>query len=93
MQRYRAPDSVAVEEVDGDLILLDLERGDFFVARGTGLQAWRLLVSGHSIEEVVDEMAARYRVPAGRLRTEIGTFVSQLLRDGLLLELADGRAG
>jgi hypothetical protein len=62
-QRFRAADRVAAKEVGGELVLLDLEDGSFFTARGTGPRVWDLAASGASVEAFVADL-----VEASRLR-------------------------
>jgi hypothetical protein len=85
-RRYRATERVAAKEVGGELVLLDLEEGSFFVARGSGPRVWDLVESGASMEEVVRAVAERYGMGEEEARADVEAFVADLVRRGLLVE-------
>jgi hypothetical protein len=78
---------VAAKEVGGELVLLDLEEGSFFVARGTGPRVWDLVKGGASIEEMVRAMAERYGIDEDEVRADVEAFVSDLVERGFLVEV------
>ena len=45
-RRFRASERVAAKEVGGELVLLDLEEGSFFVVGGTDPRVWDLVEGG-----------------------------------------------
>jgi len=85
-QRYRATERVAAKEVGGELVLLDLEEGSFFVARGTGPRVWKLVEGGASLGEVVRAVAERYGKDEDEARADVEAFVADLVRRGFLAE-------
>jgi hypothetical protein len=86
-RRYRATDRAAAKEAGGELVLLDLEDGSFFVARGTGPRVWDLVAGGASIEEVVRAVAERYGMGEEEVRADVEAFVSDLVERGFLVEV------
>jgi Coenzyme PQQ synthesis protein D (PqqD) len=84
--RFQVSDSVAAREIEGELVLLDLEGGRFFVSRGTGPRVWEMLSSGKTIDEVVQEIAGRYGIDRDRVRADVEEFVRQLREKGMLVE-------
>jgi len=86
-RRYRATERVAAKEVGGELVLLDLEEGSFFVARGTGPRVWDLVEDGASIEEVIRAVAERYGKGEDEVRADVEAFVSDLVERGFLVEV------
>jgi hypothetical protein len=86
-RRFQASERVAAKEVGGELVLLDLEEGSFFVARGTGPRVWDLVEGGASIEEVVRAVAERYGKAPEEVRGDVEAFVSDLVERGLLVEV------
>jgi len=86
-RRFRATDRVAAKEVGGELVLLDLEDGSFFVARGTGPRVWKLVEGGASIGEVVGAVAERYGKDEDEVRADVEAFVAGLASRGFLVEV------
>lgn len=87
MTRLRVPDWVSAREVEGETVLLDLEQGTFFAARGVGPQVWELISEGKSIEEIVVAISTRYDVDSVRVRADIDAFVGSLVEKGLVIEV------
>jgi hypothetical protein len=86
-RRFRASERVAAKEVGGELVLLDLEEGSFFVARGTGPRVWDLVGGASSVEEVVRAVADRYGKAPDEVRADVEAFVSDLVERGFLVEV------
>ena len=85
-RRYHAPDSVSVREVDGELVFLDLDGGQFFVSGGVGPRVWELLTAGNSVEEITKLVSERYGVERSGVRRDVESFVAALLDRGLVSE-------
>jgi hypothetical protein len=81
---FRVPEHVSAREVEGELVILDLESGTFHVARGLGPRVWEMLAEGRSTEHVVREVAGRYGEDGARVRADVHAFVEALLSKGLL---------
>jgi hypothetical protein len=86
-RRFRAADRVAAKEVGGELVLLDLEDGSFFVARGTGPRVWDLVASGVSVQEIIRTVAARYGKSREDVRVDVEGFVANLVERAFLVEV------
>jgi hypothetical protein len=48
--RYRPTDRVAARRVEEELLLLDLEKGEYLVSRGVGPLVWDLLGDGRNVD-------------------------------------------
>ena len=83
-RRFRPTDNAAAREADGELVVLDLERGEFFVARGVARAVWKLLASGRTVEEIVEAIASRYGMERGAVRADVESFVQSLETRGLI---------
>lgn len=83
-RRFHAARSVMAQQVEDDLVLLELESGEFFVARGTGPHVWRMLGDGCSPEEIAGEIAARYGMARERALEDVRAFVGELTARRLL---------
>ncbi|MGH2739805.1 MAG: PqqD family protein [Actinomycetota bacterium] len=87
MKRLRVPEWVSAREVEGETVLLDLEQGTFFAARGVGPRVWELIAQGKTIDEVVENISAQYDVDADRARADIEAFVGSLVEKSLVVEI------
>lgn len=81
---FLVPEHVSAREVEGELVILDLESGNFHVARGVGPRVWDMLAQGRSIDHVVGEVASRYGEDEARVRGDVVSFVEALVSKGIL---------
>ena len=72
-------------------VLLDVERGRFYGLNPTGTFVWRGLSDGRTVEEIADDLSARFAAPLERIRADVVALVARL-RDRGLLEAGDRSA-
>lgn len=75
--KWKVAQHVYAREFDGDLVLLDLGRGQYYGLEPIGAQLWRALEMGRTVAEVVAELEPEYDVSPETLRSDL----LQLLRD------------
>jgi hypothetical protein len=73
------------ETIEGETILIDLETGTYFSLAGSGSEIWGLLMSGHSVREVIDEMTRRYP-SEDQVASLTAELIERLHQEGLLTE-------
>jgi SAM-dependent methyltransferase len=69
-ERFRRPESVASKEVEGDLLLVHLDRGGAFRLNGTGRAIFDLAASGVALPEIARRVASERRVDEARVESE-----------------------
>ena len=79
------PSHVFVREFDGELVLLDLEGGDYFGLSELGLVLWNGLSAGKTPREVAIEAVASYDVDLPTMTRDFSKLTEELLAKGLLL--------
>lgn len=77
----RSADLVA-SEMDGDLVMMDMSRGEYYGLGGVGPRLWALLEQPHSLAELVDAICREYAVEASVCRADILGFLEQLAAHG-----------
>ena len=77
-------------EVDDEVVIVSLDRGQFFSLSGTGLEVWRKLDGSHSRDQVLDEIAAEYGVGRETIAGDVDAFVSEVEAAGFLEIFPDG---
>ena len=80
----RVAAGVRVREFDGELIILDLERGDYFGLDEVGARAWEELAYGKSPRAVAIQLCCEYDVEEERALADVRSLVGQLLQRGLV---------
>jgi hypothetical protein len=82
--RVRVAAGVHVREFDGELIVLDLERGDYFGLDEIGARAWAELTRGRSPRQVAAQLSSEYNVDEARALADVRSLVGKLLERGLV---------
>ncbi|WP_394848338.1 PqqD family protein [Pendulispora brunnea] len=75
---------VHVREFDGELVILDLAKGDYFGINEIGAHLWRGLASGQSCAEIAKELAPRYEAAPERLLADLVALTDELIAKGLV---------
>jgi coenzyme PQQ synthesis protein D (PqqD) len=81
--------SVVADVVDGETIIMNLEKGDYYSLNQSGGEVWALVVAGLRRIEIFDAIARRYEGKPSP--AEIDGFIGELLKHRLIL--AADRAG
>lgn len=82
----RVAPSVHTRTFDGELVLLDLEGGDYFALDAIGAKFWAGVEAGKSLDTLAEEIAAEYDVTRAQAATDLATLRDELLARGLLLK-------
>jgi hypothetical protein len=70
--------SVVFQEVEGEMVLLDLDRETYFALDPVGTRCWQLLAEHGDIERIVATMVAEYDTDEDTLREDLGALLEQL---------------
>jgi hypothetical protein len=71
-------------ELDGEVVVMNVDTGRFHVLKETGLAIWRLIDGERTLAAIQSELIARYAVEEARCRTETAKFVELLSGAGLV---------
>lgn len=77
------PGTVA-ETIDGEAVVINLERGVYFSIRGVGLAVWTDLLAGSSREDIVASLCIRHPTMAGQIPPDVSAFVDRLTNEDLI---------
>lgn len=91
MNALAAGPAVCQVTTDEGTVLLDAERGRLYGLNPTGTAVWQALTAGRSLDQIVDELAARFAAPRGRIRADVEILISQLRGRSLLRTPGAGR--
>ena len=77
-------ESVPTGEIDGELVALDIEKGDCFGMDRVGAAIWKIAESPLSVGEIADLLVESHDVDRSRCLDDILPFVGELVEAGLL---------
>ena len=83
------PKGVVYRELDGEMVLLNLDTGNYYGLDPVGTRMWNLLKEHGTTEKVLETMKEEYEVKEEQLRGDIQELVQKLAAKGLVK--ADGQ--
>lgn len=83
----RFADDVFAQDVDGEMVLLDMNTENYFGLDSVASDIWKLLQEGKTIQETYDALLAMYDVEPETLKNDLETFIKTLV-DNKLATLA-----
>lgn len=84
--RYRRSDSLSFTELDGELICLNLESGEYSGLSRVGQSIWEHLEQPRALDELVELVVAEYDVETDQAATDLQAFLSELREAGFIEE-------
>ena len=76
---------VHVRDFDGELVLLDLAKGDYFGVNRVGARVWAGLQEGKTLREIASVLTLEYAVEPGHLLSDLIALTDELLTQGLVI--------
>ena len=90
-RRYRPKSAAVVHETfDDEVVIVNLDSGDYFSLSGVGALCWVSLVEGKPIGSVIEAVLASYDATREVATAALGELVDSLLEQGLLVPSEDG---
>ena len=83
----RNPELVAAE-MDGDLVMMSIDNGEYYGVGGVGPRIWELLELPITVEAITAIICDEFDVETDRCREDMGAFARQLLEMGLVQPVA-----
>lgn len=83
-QKITFADTVFAQEVDGEMVLLDMESENYFGLDEVGTAIWQAMQEYGTLQEVFNAMLEQYDVEEEVLERDLSDFVEKLLESGLV---------
>jgi len=77
-------DTVFAQEVDGEMVLLDMNSENYFGLDEVGTAIWQAMQEKESLKEVFEVLVEQYEVEEDVLKNDLVTFVEKLEESGLV---------
>jgi len=78
----RSSDQVFVK-IDGDLVMMSIERGEYYGITGVGSRIWELLATPITVADIVRVICVEYDVEEAQCQADTQAFVEELIKLGL----------
>jgi len=77
-------ETVFAQEVDGEMVLLDMESENYFGLDEVGTSIWQAMQENADLNEVLKSLLAQYDVGEEMLEHDLVVFVEKLQESGLV---------
>ena len=81
---FRISEDAVFRELDGEAVILDLERGTYFGLNESGTRIWNLIQQHGSLEGVLEVLGQEYDAVPDTLKDDLLQLVRQLHQKGLI---------
>jgi hypothetical protein len=71
-------------EIEGESVVMSLEREEFYALNTTASEIWRLTEEPTTVAAIVDDLLSRYRVDAVTCVREVCELIDRMSRFGIL---------
>ena len=82
--RVNGPQVIS-ENIDGEVVLVNLEKGIYYSTDQVGAYLWDLIEAKHSVQEMRDMIGARYDADVDEIGTAVSGFLSELQQEELIV--------
>lgn len=79
----RNPDMISAD-MDGDTVMMHIERGDYFGIGGAGPRIWELLENPVTLADIVTTLCAEFQVDTATCEADLRVFMQQLQENDLI---------
>ena len=83
-QKITFSDTVFAQEVDGEMVLLDMESENYFGLDAVGTDIWQAIQEKEVLAEVLEVLLEQYDVKEEVLQKDLLNFVEKLQESGLV---------
>jgi Coenzyme PQQ synthesis protein D (PqqD) len=74
-------------ELDGEIVIMNIDTGSFHALKGTGLAVWKLIDDQPDLTAIKTSMLADFDIDEPTCSAEIDAFVRSMVKAGLVEEV------
>lgn len=74
-----------VSDMDGELVMLSIEKGNYYNLGVLGGEIWSLIEKPIKISDILDKLISQYDVSQQECEEEVLSFLSDLYNEGLII--------
>ena len=83
-QKITFADTVFAQEVDGEMVLLDMNSENYFGLDEVGTAIWQVMQEEETLKDVFEVLLKQYDVESEVLEKDLLNFVEELAKSGLV---------
>jgi len=83
--KYSRSEDYVFNEVDGEMVMMNIETGAYASLNETGKSIWNLLEEPKSVEELLPLLLEEYDIPEATAKQDLDTFVAKLVEQKIIV--------
>lgn len=84
--RLRRRDRVLVQRAAGNLVLLDLEGGQYYALDEVSARVWEMCDGANGVTAIVEHIGTEYDAPVPTIYEDVVAFLEEMLDENLLVQ-------
>ena len=80
---------IVQENIDGEVVIVNLEKGHYYSLLATSSYIWENIVKGLSIEEIIQEIVQKYEGKEQEIIESVEQFIEQLQQEEIIVKNLD----
>lgn len=85
LSRFSIPENVLSQELNGEVVLLNMESESYYSLNPVGSRMWQLLTEHGDMEIATQQLLQIYAVDEAMLRQDMAVLFGELVEEGLLI--------
>jgi len=77
--------AVIADDIDGEIVIMNLERGSYYGLDALGADIWRMIMAGETGQNISARISKHFGVDAGRVGIDISALIEKMLENELLV--------
>ena len=73
------------ESIEGEVVIVDLDKGFYFSLRGTAAEIWADIVAGASAEQIAQQLMLKYTGEDQKIESAVINLISDLLKENIIV--------
>jgi len=82
--KYSRSEDYVFNEVDGELVMMNIETGAYASLNETGKSIWNLLEEPKSLDEILPSLVEEYDIDETTAKNEVEPFLAKLVEQNIL---------
>lgn len=93
-ERFRLNEPAVIADViDGEAVVMNLERGSYCSLNPMGTEIWRRIVEGVAPGEIADVIVRQFEVERMQVEKDLGNLLVQMVEEDLIVSVSDRLVG
>ena len=85
--KYRIdPNKVVWRNLDGEVIILDIDSGHYYGLNKTGSLIWNLFAQDKTLQEAIEKLSDQFKISKKAALEDTSELIATLQKEGLLLK-------